>query len=254
VLLLLKLFLAPALIAVVTLAARRWGPRVGGWLTGLPSVAGPTLCFYAFEQGPRFAANAAHGTLLGLVAVPGFCLAYAYSGRRAPWPRSLLTGWGVFILGAALLTQLGVGVVTSWILLAGSCAAGYLALPLHSPIPAAPAHSRWDLPLRMLTAAVLVVALTAVADRLGPELSGLLAPFPVATAIVAVFTHTQRGIESVIAFFRGFLPALVSFGLFCLVLALTLERVELVVALTLALTVQLTIQTFTIWGMTRAGV
>jgi hypothetical protein len=54
-LLLLKLVLVPAFVGGVTLAARRWGLRVGGLLTALPMVAGPALCFYAIEQGNGFA-------------------------------------------------------------------------------------------------------------------------------------------------------------------------------------------------------
>ena len=65
----LKLTLVPLLIAAVTLATRRWGPRVGGFLTALPVVTGPTLCFYAIEQGQAFGAHAATGTLLALNAV-----------------------------------------------------------------------------------------------------------------------------------------------------------------------------------------
>jgi hypothetical protein len=64
-LLLLKLLLVPGLVAGVTLAARRWGLRIGGLLTALPMVAGPTLCFYAIEQGNRFAATAARATCSG---------------------------------------------------------------------------------------------------------------------------------------------------------------------------------------------
>ena len=250
-LLLLKLFLAPVLIAIVTLGTRRWGPRVGGWLTGLPTVAGPTLCFYAFEQGPAFAARASYGTLVGLVVIPCFCLAYAYSGRRVRWPLGLLAGWSAFLLSLLLLRELRANIFVTWVLLAASCAIGYRALPVPSPIAAGPPHSKWDLPLRMIAAAALVIVLTGAADRLGPEWSGLLAPFPVATAIIAAFTHAQRGVDSVVVYFRGFLPALVSFGLFCLVLAIALESLGLAVALILALVVQLTTQTVTLWNMTR---
>ena len=49
--LVLKILLVPTLIAAITLATRRWGPRIGGFLTALPVVTGPTLCFYAIEQG-----------------------------------------------------------------------------------------------------------------------------------------------------------------------------------------------------------
>ena len=35
-LLVLKLILTPLLIGLISLAERRWGTRVGGWLVGLP--------------------------------------------------------------------------------------------------------------------------------------------------------------------------------------------------------------------------
>jgi hypothetical protein len=247
VLLVLKVFLVPVLIAFVTYGTRRWGPRVGGWLSGLPTVAGPTLCFYAWEQGNRFAARASHATLVGLVAVPFFCLAYVYSARRANWALSLLAGWGTFLAGIAVLQQIELPLGVAWVLLAASCAAAFLLMPAHARDSIAPAPPRWDVPLRMLAAATLVIGLTTAADRLGPALSGLLTPFPVAIAIVAAFTHTQRGADPVVVFFRGFLPALASFGLFCVALALALEPLGLWVALAIALAVQLSVQSVTLW-------
>ena len=50
-LLLLKLTLAPGLVAAVTLAGRRWGPRVAGWLGGLPVIVGPILLALAIVTG-----------------------------------------------------------------------------------------------------------------------------------------------------------------------------------------------------------
>ena len=68
-LLVLKLVLVPALVVAVTLATRWWGPRVGGWLTGMPIVAGPALFFLALEQGDAFASEAARATLVALIGV-----------------------------------------------------------------------------------------------------------------------------------------------------------------------------------------
>jgi hypothetical protein len=79
VLLLLKIFLVPMLVAGVTVATRRWGLRIGGVLTALPIVGGPTLCFYAIEQGNLFAASAARSTLLGIVAIAAFCVVFAHT-------------------------------------------------------------------------------------------------------------------------------------------------------------------------------
>ena len=41
ILLILKLSLAPGLVGAATLAGRRWGGTVSGWLVGFPVVAGP---------------------------------------------------------------------------------------------------------------------------------------------------------------------------------------------------------------------
>ena len=53
--LVLKLLLAPLLIYVVTLAGRRWGPTVSGFLIGLPPsevqrLLQPTLVHVAIED------------------------------------------------------------------------------------------------------------------------------------------------------------------------------------------------------------
>ena len=55
----LKLVVVPTFLALVSLAARRWGPGFAGWLAGLPVVAGPILVFIALERGAAFASDAA---------------------------------------------------------------------------------------------------------------------------------------------------------------------------------------------------
>jgi hypothetical protein len=104
VLLVLKLVLVPGLVAGVTLGARRWGPQIGGWLTALPLVAGPTLFFLALEQGDAFAARAALGTLVGLIGVAGFGVAYGWTALRFGWAVSVLAGWAAFV-AVSLLAQ-----------------------------------------------------------------------------------------------------------------------------------------------------
>ena len=69
-LLLLKLTLAPVLVALATLVARQWGPRAGGVLIGFPLSTGPILIFLAIDHGLEFAQQAAVGILFGLVGSP----------------------------------------------------------------------------------------------------------------------------------------------------------------------------------------
>ena len=60
-----KLVLTPALIAAASLAGRRWGHAVSGWLVGLPLTSGPVALFLALERGTTFAADASLGSLAG---------------------------------------------------------------------------------------------------------------------------------------------------------------------------------------------
>jgi hypothetical protein len=240
--LLLKIVLVPSLIAAVTLATRRWGPRVGGFLTALPVVTGPTLCFYAVEQGRAFGARAATGTLIALAAVVAYGVVYARLCARWAWPATLVCGWAAFLSTTMVLYFIPQNPIVGLVLVTASCAIGSRLLPASGAIGEAVAHPAWDIPLRMTAAVVLVLVLTSVASWLGPSLSGLLTPFPLATAILAAFTHAQRGREAVVAFFAGFIPALVTFAVFCFVLAVTLTAIPLAFAIASALAAQVVLQ------------
>jgi len=146
----------------------------------------------------------------------------------------------------ALEGLVSVALLGSDLTLPGDFAAATIALlgvrtvlPDASGVATPPRLPRWDLPVRMLAAAMLVVLLTSAADRLGPQLSGVLTPFPVAVAIMAAFTHGQEGPRAVSRFLRAFLPGLCTFALFCLVLAGALTRVSVAAAFGVALAVQM---------------
>jgi hypothetical protein len=80
----LKLVLTPALIGVVSLAGRRWGPGVSGWLVGFPLTSGPVAFFLALDHGVRFAAAAAVGSMRPAPARRP-CSAFSTEGwRTAP--------------------------------------------------------------------------------------------------------------------------------------------------------------------------
>ena len=241
-LLLLRLTLVPLLIAVVTLVVRRWGPRAAAFVAALPAVAGPTLGFYAVQQGHPFAAHAAEGALLGLVGVAAFCCAYGYASLRFRWPVCLLIGWLAF--GLVTLTTLHVDVPV----VLGLVIAIAALLFVRRMLPRRPLSANrvpppaWDLPVRMMSGLTLVFALTSAAQHLGPTLSGLLTPFPVVTAIVAAFMHAQQGTGAVLRFLRGYMPGLCSFAVFCFIFALTLPTQNLAVAVLAALAAQFVAQ------------
>jgi len=225
-LLLAKLLLTPLLIAAVTLAGRRWGPAVGGWLAGLPLTSGPVSVFLALERGPAFAAQAAVGTLAGLVGVGCFCLVYARLARSRSWILATAGGIAAYLTGAALLSRVPLAL--------GPTAAGTLALlllafrslPTTPRIGGAPAAPRWDVPLRMAVATALVLLLTGTATVLGPKLSGLLSPFPVFATVLAVFTHRHAGAAATQQLLRGIVLGSFAFAGFFVVVAAALDRWE----------------------------
>ena len=61
----LKLILAPIIIGSASLAGRKWGPAVSGWIVGMPLTSGPVIFFVALSHESAFAANAALGVLSG---------------------------------------------------------------------------------------------------------------------------------------------------------------------------------------------
>ena len=243
---LLKLTLAPALVAAASLAGRRFGPRVSGWLIGFPVVAGPVLWFYAREQGLAFAASAAAGTLMGVVSLCVFLVIYAWSAVRRGWLPSVLLGW-VGFLGATLpLSRLPALGRAAWpVGLASAFAALALTARLLPRVPAAPPGPppRHDLLMRLAATALMVLTLTGLAGALGPSLSGLVTPFPVATTVLVVFAHRQAGAAGVLAVYAGFIPSLYSFSCFCAALAFALSRWSLPAAFAFALLVSVLAQT-----------
>jgi len=117
--------------------------------------------------------------------------------------------------------------------------------------PAAAASLGWDLPARMVVATVFVVLLTGIAPALGPHLTGLLAPFPLYGAVLAVFAHALEGPGPAAAVLRGMLTGLFGFAGFFLVLATCLEGWGLVAAFAAAIALTLAVQGIAFWTLRR---
>lgn len=250
-LLCLKLLLVPALIVSASLAGRRWGPLMAGLVASFPLVAGPALLFFAIEQGDAFAAEASRGALVALVAVAGSGLTYAWASLRTPWWISLPASWASFV--PITLALHGRAVTAPWALAAAIASFVLAGALLPSPrglrSPAGP--SAWDLPLRTVSAMVVVLTVTGLARRLGPDLSGAFTPFPVALGVLLAFTHAQQGSAGAIRFMRGFLPGMWSFAVFCFVATLAIAPLGGWQALLLALACVMPIQAVALWWMRR---
>jgi hypothetical protein len=222
--LLVKLLLAPSFVVGASLAARRYGARIGGLIAGLPVVAGPILLAYALEHGKGFAAGAAAGTLLGLVSLIGFSVVYGRLASRLSWAPCMLAGWLAFAAATALFSAFSVPDGLALALAVAAIGAGLALLPrAQGERPSSDPLPRWDLPLRALCSLALVLTLTAISGWLGPQLSGLLAPFPIIATVLATFTHGQRGVDEMLRLVRGMVSGFLAFALFFFTLAVSLR-------------------------------
>jgi hypothetical protein len=103
----------------------------------------------------------------------------------------------------------------------------------------------------MLVAALLVWGLTASAERLGARLGGLLAVFPVASTVLAVFAHFEGGADEVREVLRGLLLALNAFAVFCLVLGVALTQWGILASFGAALVATAGVQAGVVWFRLR---
>ena len=217
--LLMKLTLAPGLVAATTLAGRRWGALVAGVVGGFPAVVGPILLALDLQHGDAFAARAAAGALAGLLSLTAFIVAYGRLAQRFRWPLTLVASWAAFAVATAALEGVTPAPAIALPLVLGAFTLGYLALPRGTGAAGEPVTPDWDLAMRVVATAAFVLLLTGVADALGPGLSGLLAAFPVLASVLCAFIHAQEGGTAVADFLRGLLTGLAGFAAFCFVVA-----------------------------------
>ena len=219
--------LTPLLIATASLAGRRWGHAISGWLVGIPFTSGPITLFLFIEHGASFAANAALGSMVGVLATSAFAVIAWAAQDLAIAPIPLYAICAVVLVVAIRL------------------------VPDPGPTASVPLP-RWDLPARMVLATVLVLAITSGAGALGPRLSGLLATIPLYASILAGFGFQLVGPAAAIRVWRGLLFGLFGFGAFYLVLAASLESIGLW-AFGVALAAAIVMQAITLRGLRRSA-
>ena len=226
--------------------------RVAGVIAGLPAVGGPILLVVAIDDGRHFAEQAAIGTMLGVVGVALFVVVYAALSRFG-WVVGLAGGWAGFGAAVPVLRLVHVSAWWAFLIATGSCLAAAAVLPRHPPSGLPHLPPRFDLPLRAGAALVPILAVTAAAKTLGPHVTGVLASFPVISPVLTVFTHVQRGAQEAVRLLRGFIIGFIAYGLFSLVVALTITGTSTAVAFLAALAASLAAQTFVIVIAYRRG-
>jgi uncharacterized membrane protein (GlpM family) len=191
----LKMAMTAGIVVTVSVVVERNGPFLGALIAALPTAAGAAYIILAAEHSPSFIAASALGSIASVPTVSIFALTYTLLAQR----HGLLISLGLALLAwsaaAALLRLIG---WTTLGAVAFNAAVFAIAVPLswrYRTVGRPPKFLRtaFDIPLRALTAALVVVAVTAASDRIGSFASGLFALFPIVICCSIVILHPRVG-------------------------------------------------------------
>ena len=216
--LLLKISVPPVLVALMSLAARRWGATFGGLIMGLPWMTGPLLFFLGVDKGTDFLVSAATGAVLAVWGMAGFIVCFGYAAGRTRWGSALAAAVvGYVIIGSltqGLLLPIWVDAAVASLSL---CAANIL-LPKPRTEAGLGRLPSWDIPARMMATFALVSLIIVSADLIGPQRSGLIASYPVILTVIGTFTLRQWGRDALLRLLHGISLSLLAFvGFFTVV-------------------------------------
>ena len=217
----LRLALVPAAVWLASLAARRWGHSISGYLGGMPMIGGPITLFLAIDLGPDFAARSALFTLAAIAGQAAHLLTFAWVGRRARWPLALASGWSAFAATSLAVSRVPLDPLVAVALAAGSLLAAWRWLPREEGATLAATIPPMELRLRLVAAVALAGLILWAAPVFGPVASGILLSMPITGSIMPPFTLALYGPGALARLIRGFVVGLTGFSSFFFVVAAT---------------------------------
>jgi uncharacterized membrane protein (GlpM family) len=191
----LKMVLTATVVVVTSVAVERSGPFVGALIGALPTAAGAAYTILALEHPPDFIAASAIGSVAINAAVAIFAATYATLAQRHGLIVSL-GGAGVLWLAIAAVLR-----TVDWTPI-GAVAINVLVFAVTVPWswrfrgsggPVKFVRTRYDIPLRALTAALVVAVVTAASSSIGSFASGMFALFPIILGSSIVIMHPRIG-------------------------------------------------------------
>ena len=190
-----KMAMTAAVVVFISIVVERSGPFIGALIAAWPTAAGAAYVILAIEHPPAFIAASAVGSMAIGAAVAIFAAVYAVLAQR----HGLVLSFGLSLLAwfacAALLRQVS---WTPFGALALNVAVYAVTIPLSwryrsSAPPRKFLRTRYDIPLRALAAATVVVIVTTASHSIGSFASGMFALFPIVFCSSIVILHPRVG-------------------------------------------------------------
>jgi hypothetical protein len=248
----LKLILAPIIVGSASLAGRKWGPTVSGWLVGLPLTSGPVTFFIALSHDRAFAFETVHGVLSGGFPLIAYALTYAWLAKSFNWKISLTSSLLVFTGTVLLMQNNNIPFLSLFVFIVAINFLGVWLMPKYEAVESPTMPGKWDIPVRILIGTSFIILVTAIAPFIGARLTGLLTTMPLFVSILTAFAHHHDGSKGGINVLRGLVYGLFAFASFYLVLGLLIEGHSLALSFSLAILSALITQGLTLLVLNRS--
>ena len=240
-----KILVSVLVVLVLSWIAENVNPRISGILSGMPLGAVLVLYFVGRELGPEFATSSSLYAIASITGSIAFALGYYYASRLKIQYSPLISsvcGLICFFVVAALLNWIRFDLVAA------------IGLTLTTLIIVAYAYHRGEankiqikvkmtfqrLLFRSGLAAVFVVAITVMAQFVGPRWSGLLLGFPMTFLPFLLVIHMTYSAAQVRTIIRNFPLGLIGLLCFLVVVNQTIPEFGVNVAIVTALGCALT--------------
>ncbi len=192
----LKMAMTATIVIAASVAVERSGPFIGALIASLPSAAGAAYIILAIEHAPSFVAASAVGSFAAGAAVSIFALTYAAMAQRHGIVLSITVATLVWLAAAAALrlvdwtvaSALALNAVVFPLAIAASARYRTVSVPRERM-----RRTRYDIPLRAATAALVVAVVTTASHRIGSFVSGMFAVFPIVMGSFVVILHPRLG-------------------------------------------------------------
>ena len=190
-----KMAMTAAVVVFISIVVERSGPFIGAMIAALPTAAGAAYVILAIEHPPAFIAASAVGSMVIGAAVAIFAAVYAVLAQRHGVVPSLGLSLLAWFACAALLRQV------SWTPV-GALALNAVVYAITIPVswryrssapPRKFLRTRYDIPMRALAAATVVVIVTSASNSIGSFASGMFAVFPIIFCSSIVILHPRVG-------------------------------------------------------------
>jgi uncharacterized membrane protein (GlpM family) len=186
-------------VTLTTVAAERFGSKVGGFIGGLPSTAVISFFFIGLSQTPATASQSTTVFPLAYGFTGLFLVLFAMLARKGFWTAllgSLLT-WFILSAPAVMLdaNHFGLSMAAYALILLASFCVLERKLKLTSAPRANIQYSAQQLIWRAAFSGLMVTFAVFISKFAGPIFGGIFSAFPAVFISTLIITYRSRGIE-----------------------------------------------------------